>query len=311
MQMVDLCCGIGTFSTAAECLNIEVVSAIDNCPYAQVIYNQNHSSIMTHTDILDLKPSDIPAHDILCAGFPCQPFSKMGHRKGTKDKRYIFPKILELISYHKPQYVVLENVKNLLYLQKGSIFNTINQSLGNEGYIVSHKVLDTHKLTATPQHRERLYIVAAPRSISLDFPSIAHKKITELLQTNVPNKYYYTARYKCFNEVLSFCTNDVHETGAVYYFAHNLRLFKKPYVSPTLTRSCGWGGHKVPIIKCRKKIRKLTPRECLRLQGFPDSFGFNVPDKHIYAACGNACSLGVVKLVIQAIKDDCIRNECI
>ena len=160
--------------------------------------------------------------------------------------------------------------------------------------------------------------------VTLHFPHVPRKKITDLLQKeeDIPPKYYYDARYSCWPTIETFCNKPVHTTGAVYYFGHTIREFKTPWICPTLTRSCGSGGHKVPLVyiapshKARGGghstrqgamqrngvIRKLTPRECMWLQGFPDHFSVEgLADKRVSELCGNTCTLNVVYLVLRAL----------
>ena len=138
MQLVDLCCGIGTFSYAAQQLGIECEYAHDKCKYAKQIYDTNHNNSMVLGDLIKLLPAQIPPHEILCCGAPCQPYSKAGLRKGMADARYsIFTKLMEIISHHKPQYVIFENVKNLYYIHKALYSGTLLHGLRALG-IMSH-----------------------------------------------------------------------------------------------------------------------------------------------------------------------------
>ena len=160
-----------------------------------------------------IDPSTIPPHDILTGGFPCQPFSVAGYREGFKDERSnVFWKIMEIVDYHSPKCILLENVKNLLTHDDGKTFKTITENLEKRGYSIKYKVLNTAVITGIPQHRERIYIVCfKPFSekskqewlkFNLDFKTLPKKSVSEMLiNTKVEDKYYYTEKSSTWNLV--------------------------------------------------------------------------------------------------------------
>lgn len=158
---MDLFAGTGAFSNCLEKYGLKCAMANDYDESSKVAYNYNFPSHnFIFGDLNDINLNDIPRHDIICGGFPCQPFSIAGKRLGFDDERSnVFFKILKIINKNKPKIVILENVKNLTTHDNGKTFETVIQLLTIEGYHIKHKILDTCKYTGIPQHRERIYIV--------------------------------------------------------------------------------------------------------------------------------------------------------
>ena len=202
LRSIDLFAGTGAFSMALESTGrIKTVWANDMCPNSKKIYDSNHSANeqckLTLKNINDVDPvTEIPAHDILTGGFPCQPFSIAGARAGFEDPRSnVFWKIIQILQHHKPQIIILENVKNLETHDEGNTFRTIKQALTGLGYHLKYKILDTAKITAIPQHRERIYIVgfldaSKAERFNFDFLPITPGQLQTCLQTtDIPDKY--------------------------------------------------------------------------------------------------------------------------
>jgi DNA (cytosine-5)-methyltransferase 1 len=301
MRLVDLFAGTGAFSRA---FSVETVFANDMVAHSKAMYDANNEHSLTLKDLNDIDVSEIPPHDILTGGFPCQPFSIAGHQEGFADKRSnVFWKILEILDHHQPKCVVLENVKNLLTHDDKKTFTTIKQQLEQRGYHVCHKILDTAKLTGIPQHRERIYIVCFNSKdifdkFSLEFPQLEKRPITDFLETDVPQKYYYTSKSSTWKLISEAVTKE----DTVYQYRRVYVRENKSSECPTLTANMGGGGHNVPIIKDKKGIRKLTPRECFNFQGFPSTYILPaISDTNLYKLAGNAVSLPVVKLIAERI----------
>lgn len=199
LNMIDLFAGTGAFTIAFKLTNnVNVVFANDMVEHSKKIYDENFDHKLTLKNINEVKVEDIPSHDILTGGFPCQPFSIAGLQEGFKDERSnVFWKILSIIDHHHPKCVILENVKNLLSHDERKTFATIKENLENRGYYISYKILNTAEITGIPQHRERIYIVCLKSKkifdkLSLDFPKIEKKPVSHFLESSVPDKYYYT-----------------------------------------------------------------------------------------------------------------------
>ena len=311
LTMIDLFSGTGAFSISmlSHKENIEVVFANDIIKHSKEIYDANfeHCSLsgsFVLQDLNDIDVKDIPSHDILTGGFPCQPFSIAGKREGFKDERSnVFWKVLSIIKHHQPKCIILENVKNLLTHDKNTTFNTIKTNLENLGYNLCYKVLNTADITGIPQHRERLYLVCIKSKevfdkFNLDFPKIEKKHISEFFEKNIPQKYYYTDKSSTWDLI----KKSVVKKNTIYQYRRVYVRENKSGECPTLTANMGTGGHNVPIILDDKGIRKLTPRECFNFQGFPSSYKFStISDSGLYKLAGNAVSIPVVKLIVDRL----------
>jgi DNA (cytosine-5)-methyltransferase 1 len=307
MKFIDLFAGTGAFSYALEKYGHEAVYANDMLPISKEIYELNHEIKLTLEDIMNVNVRDIPAHDLLCGGFPCQPFSIAGQQKGFDDTRAnVFWKLLEIMEYHQPSVIFLENVKNLASHNEGHTFETILNELYKKGYKVRHEVLDTATTTGIPQHRERIYIVGFKEddeydNFQFDFPVRDINPIMPYLEANVAEKYYYTDKLKVYNDINAAITKHI-RTNTVYQYRRHYVRENKSGCCPTLTANMGAGGHNVPLIKDDKGIRKLTPRECFNLQGFPSSYILpEVCDSKLYALAGNAVSIPVIEMIASKL----------
>ena len=304
LKMIDLFAGTGAFSLAFKNVGVDVIFANDMVDHSKKVYDANFNHTLTLKDLNDIKVEDIPSHDILTGGFPCQPFSIAGHQEGFNDERSnVFWKILSIIEHHQPKCVILENVKNLLSHDDHKTFEIIKSNLEKKGYHICYKVLNTAEITGIPQHRERIYIVCMKSkqvfdSFDLNFPSIQKNKISEFLEDNVPSKYYYTDKSSTWDLVKA----NVTKKDTVYQYRRVYVRENKSSECPTLTANMGSGGHNVPIILDDKGIRKLTPRECFNLQGFPQTYTLpSLSDCNLYKLAGNAVSVPVVKLIAEKL----------
>lgn len=312
MRYIDLFAGTGAFSHVLESDGgFECVFANDIMESSRDIFTTNHaSSPFVLGDLNDIDVNDIPGHDLLCAGFPCQPFSIAGKREGFNDPRSnVFWKILEIVRHHKPELIILENVKNLTGHDYGRTFATITSSLSESGYHIKHRVLDTSKITSIPQHRERIYIIGfrdkeASERFNFDFDIVANQPISEFLEENVPSKYYYTDRLQVYPVIRASVIKPVHSTNTIYQYRRHYVRENKKNQCPTLTANMGGGGHNVPLILDSKGIRKLTPRECFNLQGFPNDYRLpTISDSSLFKLAGNAVSVPVIRLIVRSIKE--------
>jgi DNA (cytosine-5)-methyltransferase 1 len=305
LKMIDLFAGTGAFTYAFEKTgNVECVFANDMVEASKTIYDSNFAHSLTLGNLNDIPVENIPEHDILTGGFPCQPFSIAGKQNGFDDERSnVFWKILEIIDYRKPSCVILENVKNLLSHDDGKTFEIIKKNLTDRNYNITYKVLDTAEITGVPQHRERIYIVCIRDDdifgrFSLEFPKIEKKPISSLLENVADDKYYYTDKSSTWGLI----EKNIVKKNTVYQYRRVYVRENKSGECPTLTANMGSGGHNVPIIMDDKGIRKLTPRECFNFQGFPASYVLPcIADSHLYKLSGNAVSVPVVELIANRI----------
>jgi len=307
-RVVDLFAGTGAFSLAFQESGYNTVFANDMVVPSQVIYELNfpeHKFLLK--DLNDVEPQDIPEHDILCFGFPCQSFSIAGYQKGFNDQRAnVFWKILEIIEHHLPSIFILENVKNLTSHDKGKTFEIISSNLEKKGYYLKYSILDTSKYTKIPHHRERIYLLGFRNKddynkFSFNFVEKTNDKIKDYLEDEIPDKYYYNDKYAVFEEIKSSVKKNIDENVLYQYRRHYVRE-NKSNQCPTLTANMGGGGHNVPLLLDNKGIRKLTPRECFNLQGFPSNYKLpGLSDSALYKLAGNAVSVPIVRLLVEQI----------
>lgn len=318
---IDLFAGIGGFHFGMHAVGGQCVFASEIDDKARQTYEANFKDIspqlfqdglfgeqeLFNKDITQISPKDIPDHDILCGGFPCQPFSIAGYRKGFEDKGrgdLIF-NIVDIIKAKQPRVVFLENVKNLYSHDKGQTYKYIKELIEKQGYFVTEKVLNTMEYGNLPQNRERLYILGFKNKEDFDKfefpkPQKLDKKLADILEKTEIDDYYYYNDKPLFAKI----KDDITKENTVYQWRRVYTRENKSGVCPTLTANMGTGGHNVPIIKDKKGIRKLVPAECARLQGFPDSFIFpdSVNRSNRYKQVGNAVSVPVVKTIADKVK---------
>jgi DNA (cytosine-5)-methyltransferase 1 len=309
LRMIDLFAGTGAFTHAFQQTGkVTCVFANDMVEWSKQIYDTNFGKHHTLTlqDLNTINVTDIPPHDILTGGFPCQPFSIAGKQEGFDDERSnVFWKILEIIDHHSPQFVILENVKNLVSHDNGRTFTVIKDNLTQRGYHIHTKVLDTAEITGVPQHRERIYIVCIKdKSVSdrftLDFDRVEKGSIESMLSdsSGIPAKYYYTES----SSTWQLLSEAVTKRNTIYQYRRIYVRENKSNECPTLTANMGGGGHNVPIVLDDRGIRKLTPRECFRFQGFPEEYEMPaISDTNLYKLAGNAVSVPVVQRIANRL----------
>ena len=304
---IDLFAGVGGMRIAFENAGGDCLLTCEIDEVALKTYKANYSPSLNHSyvgDIMKLKSKQVPSHDILIAGFPCQPYSIAGLRKGLADDRgKVFNDILRIIKAKKPKVFLLENVKGITTHDKGETFKYIVDRLEKIGYHVRTETLNSMTHANVPQNRERVFIIgfldkesakkfAFPKKITLT------AKFANLLDKRVDTKYYYDNRYDCYAILKKEMTNK----NRVYQWRRHYVRENKSGVCPTLTANMGSGGHNVPLVIVGKKIRKLTPRECARLQGFPDTFVLpNIGDSNLYHQFGNSVTVPLIQKIAEEI----------
>ncbi len=301
-KTVDLFAGIGGIRLGFEKAGFSTVFANDFEAKCAETYNKNFiTTKLVVEDITKISTKDIPDCDFVLGGFPCQAFSIAGYRHGFDDikgRGNLFFDIARIIKDKQPTGFLLENVKNLKSHDGGKTFAIIEQTLNELGYHIKSKVLNSMEYGNVPQNRERIYIVGfkdKKKTEEFEFPEPVKltRTIKDILEKNVDEKYYYNG--KPLYEKLK---DDINEENQVYQWRRKYVRQNKKGVSPTLTANMGMGGHNVPIIFDGKGIRKLTPRECFRLQGFPDSYKLpNIADSALYKQAGNSVSTTVLERI--------------
>ena len=305
LRFIDLFCGIGGFRIAFERASCECVFSSDWNEKAQETYAANFGE-KPHGDIHSVAVADIPQHDILCAGFPCQPFSiagvskklSLGKAHGFDDKEQgnLFFTLADIIDFHQPKVFVLENVKNLKSHDQGRTFQIIYDTLTNAlGYTVYHKIIAAQSVV--PQHRERIFLVGFKERRGFEFPQFPAEgpKLNSIFEKNVPEKYTltdhlwkylqdYAAKHRAAGNGFGFGLKDGNQ------------------IARTLSARYYKDGSEILISQgTAKNPRRLTPRECARLMGYPANFKIPVSDTQAYKQFGNSVVMPVVERIAKAV----------
>lgn len=302
--------GVGGIDLGFKLAGFETIYANEIDPLPVRTFEENWNLKVDCRDINNVKTKEIPEFDIMLGGFPCQAFSVAGYRKGFDDEKgrgVLFFQLARIFRERKPEIIFLENVKNLVGHDNGKTFRIIIEALESEGYHVKYSVLNTMDYGNIPHNRERIYIVAF-RDINFykefEFPKPIKltKKLDSFIdfENKVDDCFYYTKdNFKHYDKL----ERSITRMDTVYQWRRVYVRENKSNVCPTLTANMGTGGHNVPLILTKYGIRKLTPRECFSLQGFPKTFKLpeNVSKTFLYKQAGNSVSVTVIKRIAQGI----------
>lgn len=303
-NFIDLFAGIGGIRLGFEGILGQCVFSSEWDKYAQITYKANFRD-QPKGDITKIDVSDIPNFDILLAGFPCQPFSNAGLKKGFGDTRgTLFFYIAQIIAFHKPKVIFLENVKGLKNHDKGNTYDVIHSTLENMGYHIYSKVLNARDF-GIPQNRERLYIVGFLDNIDFTFPLGFSKqvKLGSILEPNVDDKY--TISDKLWSGHMRRKEEHILKGNG---FGYSLFNHNSLYTS-TMSARYYKDGSEILIEQKEQNPRKITPREAARLQGFPDSFKIPVSDVQAYKQFGNSVCIPVIKALALQIKQSLNKSH--
>ncbi len=287
----------------------ECVFASEIDEKAQQTYKLNHEENYQFAgDITKVTPADIPDHDVLCGGFPCQSFSIAGHRKGFAETRgTLFFNIAQILEAKRPRAFILENVRGLLNHGDGRTMATIMETLKELGYHAKYQVLNATTHGNTPQNRERVYIVGfldGKHADSFMFPCaipLTNKVFGDVVDVadKKPDSFY---QVNMEQSAVRMMHEHMTRQGVVYQARRKYIRANKKGVCPTLTANMGSGGHNVPLIIDNYGIRKLTPMECFTLQGFPEDFKIpTLANCHLYKQAGNSIPISVVSRIADNI----------
>jgi len=305
LNSIDLFAGVGGIRLGFEKAGFETVFANDFDKSCKETYDLNFSDPKLDTrNIWDIPISKLPDFNVLLGGFPCQAFSIAGYRQGFRDAKgrgNLFFRIAEILEKRKPEAFLLENVKNLKGHDKGKTFRVIKETLEDKlNYHIKSEVLNTMNYTNLPQNRERIFIVGfkdKKKTDNFTFPNEIPltKSFREFVAEEAEDKYYYNDK-----PLYERIKNDINSEETVYQWRRKYVRTNKKGVVPTLTANMGTGGHNVPIIKNSKGIRKLTPKECFLLQGFPKHFKLpNLVDSKLYHQAGNSVTVPMLERIAE------------
>lgn len=334
--VASLFAGIGGIDKGFEQAGADIIWANEIDKKAAETYEANFNHRVLLDDIRNLNEDEMPEVDIITAGWPCVAFSVAGNRHGmmykcvqcehehtvtyeeyineptcpkcdgkteAKDPRgTLFFDVIRFIRYREPRAIFLENVKNLVGHDCGNTFTVIKEMLRESGYYIDYKVMNTMEYGNIPQNRERIFIVGfreAEVLANFEFPAPIPltRTIEDILDRSEMQDYgyYYTTASKYY----SMLFETMHNRDTVYQLRRVYVRENQSNVCPTLTANMGTGGHNVPLIIDDWGFRKLTPREALKFQGFPD--GYVIPEgmanSHVYKQAGNAVSVPVINRI--------------
>lgn len=314
---ISLFAGVGGIDLGFKKAGFPTVYANEFDGHAVTTYQENFNLQVDHRDIHEMvkdlesgkDPFNGQTFDILLAGFPCQAFSIAGYREGFEDKKGrggLFFEIMKIVKIKKPQVVFLENVKNLVGHDHGKTFTIITDALKSQGYHIQYKVLNSMEYGNVPQNRERIYIVAfldeeKSKEFHFPFPVPLTNTLEDVLDFHsqmAPNLYYTPATFSHYDEIKDI----INKQDTVYQWRRVYVRENKSGVCPTLTANMGTGGHNVPLIYTDHGIRKLTPRECFLLQGYPKDYKLPpLANSHLYKQAGNSVSVTVIERIAKEI----------
>lgn len=311
---IDLFAGIGGTRLSFENAGCRCIFSSEWDRFAQQTYYANFGDVPAG-DIVQIESGEIPDHDILVAGFPCQPFSISGVSKKISLKKphgfqdpaqgTLFFEIKRILRDKRPRAFLLENVKHLERHDGGHTFRVIMDSLKEDlGYNVFSKVIDARSVV--PQHRERIYLVGFASPTSFSFPELTDMKpkLRDVLESRVNPKYtltnhlweylrQYAAKHKALGNGFGYGLTDLDG------------------IARTLSARYHKDGSEILIPQNGRNPRRLTPRECARLMGFPDSFKIPVSDTQAYRQFGNSVVVPVVEAIARAIVNTLMSRDTI
>jgi len=329
---IDLFCGIGGFRYAFEKFGAKCLWSADWDEKARITYKANHGEEpfgdITKAKLVDpldppalLSYDHIPPHDILCAGFPCQPFSlagvskklSLGRKHGFADEKQgnLFFHLAKIIENYRPKAFVLENVKNLRSHDKGKTFLIIINTLRDLGYNIHTQIIDAQQFV--PQHRERIFIVGFKDPLPFEFPVVSSKRIKtsseravlgNILDKSADPKYTLTDKLW---EYLQNYAKKHQAAGNGFGF----ELVGPNDVTRTLSARYYKDGSEILVYQKGKNPRRLTPNECRKLMGYPEGFKIVVSDAAAYKQFGNSVVVPVVSAVAEKVMKTLITYDYI
>jgi len=306
---IDLFAGIGGFRLALEDFGGTCVFSSEWDKNSQETYSKNFGEV-PHGDITKIKEQEIPLHDVLCAGFPCQAFSVSGKRLGFNDTRgTLFRDVARIAKHRQPKILFLENVKNLLKHNNGVTISVIENTLKEIGYTPFMKVLKSSDY-GLPQARERVYIIAFRNDLDIKdftFPisTKKHKTIKDILELEIavdPSCYIKRKDMDIYgNEKNVVDPRRPLQIGKINKGGQGERIYSVYASGITLSAYGGGAASKTGAYLVNGKVRKLTPRECARLQGFPEKFIIHPIRNIAHKQFGDSVSVPVLKAILKNI----------
>jgi DNA (cytosine-5)-methyltransferase 1 len=317
LKYIDLFCGLGAFHTAFR--RFECVFACDIDEGARRIYLDNYG-LEPAADIRTVNATTVPDHDILCAGFPCQPFSIAGNGEGFRDteKGNLFYEILRIIDAKSPRMCILENVKNLRTHDEGRTYTTIETALTSRGYWVASKVIDASEC-GSPQARHRIFIVATKNaSFKFPTPNTVTRPVSAILDPSVRRNDLDPAKYKVVDKPAKAKVDisKPHILADVFPIPRGAnpqtvlkggrqgeRIYSTAAVGITVCASSGGPGAKTGLYKVGDTVRRLNVKETLGMFGFPTTYKFGITsDEDALFYLGNSIVVDAITTLVPAVE---------
>ena len=297
--------GIGGICMGFRDAGCKLVWANEIDKYACITYRLNFGDdYLVEGDIQEVKSEDIPPFDILTAGFPCQAFSSVGLLGGFDDPRgNLFFETARVAKAIQPRVIFLENVANLVKHDEGNTFKVIIETLNELNYFVTWQVMNAKEYGDLPQQRNRIYIVAFKNEADIKrfrFPEKIDLTRTafDLFDKEKQEDKYYMDGHRMWSRMMEY----MDKRDRVYRFTDWGLSRSREGICPTLLAAMGSRFERIPFFYDDYSVRLLTPRECARLQGFPESYQFpNKYEKQIYKQIGNSVAVPVVRRIAQNI----------
>ncbi|MFK5975956.1 MAG: DNA (cytosine-5-)-methyltransferase [Sulfurovum sp.] len=313
IKYIDLFAGIGGFHQAMSSFGAQCVFASEWDKDCQDTYEANYE-MRPYGDITQIEADEIPPHDIICAGFPCQAFSISGKQKGFEDTRgTLFFDVVRIAKYHKPKVMILENVKNFEKHDGGKTLSVVKETLQELGYTLFHKVLNASHF-GVPQKRERIFILAFREDLGVSdftFPSSygGATTLSEFLLSADETESLVINREDIILKEKSVIGTDIFgeypqkpiRVGIVNKGGQGERIYNPLGHAITLSAYGGGVGAKTGLYMIDGVIRRLAPRECMRITGFPEDFILH-PNRNVsYRQFGNSVVVNVLKAIIKEL----------
>lgn len=307
-RFIDLFCGIGGFHLALSSFGATCVFASEINEAACNVYEKNFG-IKPKGDIKKIRCKDIPSHDILCAGFPCQPFSISGNKQGFNDPNgKLFFEIVRIARFHKPKIILLENVRNLESHDEGKTLKIIKDKLNGLGYKTFSKVLNSTYF-GVPQARKRIYIIAFKNNLRIknfSFPEGNSdveklKCVADILESK-DNSQYKVERENIIDASIEEGVDKYEKLlriGKIGLGRQGERIYSIKGQATTLSSQGGGLGGKTGMYLIDGEVRRLSPRECARLMGFPDEFLLSDSEFECYTQFGNSVVVNVLQEIVK------------
>lgn len=309
-RFIDLFAGIGGFHYALEDNGHTAVFASEWDKDAAQVYELNHG-LKPHGDITAIKEQDIPGHDIIGAGFPCQAFSISGRRGGFSDPRgTLFFEIARVAAHHRPKILFLENVRNFAQHDNGNTLKTVTKTLEDLRYNVFTRLYNASNF-GLPQNRQRFFIVAVNKDYSekdFIFPEEPNTPVSlqDILLEDSFTEQFVINRDDIVLDLSKERTSSVNKPvrlGMVGKGGQGERIYSTQGHAITLSAYGGGVGAKTGLYYVNGKVRKLHPRECARVQGFPETFIIPERKQMAWKQFGNSVPVNVLKEIAQAFTE--------